>query len=76
MWNGVGKSIPFSCEDWASTKAAYRFFSNPKINKKDILAGHFQATTERFGKTEGPHLILTDPSIQCGLYIRWAKYLK
>lgn len=60
MWNGVGKSIPFSCEDWASTKAAYRFFSNPRINEKDILAGHFQATAERFEKTDGPILVLHD----------------
>lgn len=24
-------TIPLACQDWASTKAAYRFFSNPKV---------------------------------------------
>jgi hypothetical protein len=28
MSGGVGDSIPFVCQDWANTKAAYRFFSN------------------------------------------------
>ncbi len=25
--NAVGESIPMACQDWANTKAAYRFFS-------------------------------------------------
>ena len=28
IWNGVGQTIPFACQDWANTKAAYRFLSN------------------------------------------------
>jgi hypothetical protein len=24
---GIGETIPMACQDWASTKAAYRFFS-------------------------------------------------
>jgi len=24
----IGGSIPFACQDWAATKAAYRFLSN------------------------------------------------
>lgn len=47
LWNGVGESIPFACQDWASTKAAYRFFSNDRVNEKEILSGHFQSTHER-----------------------------
>ena len=26
LWKGLGESIPFACQDWANTKAAYRFF--------------------------------------------------
>ncbi len=25
LWRGMGQTIPFACEDWANTKAAYRF---------------------------------------------------
>lgn len=28
MGGSVGQSIPLVCQDWANTKAAYRFFSN------------------------------------------------
>lgn len=26
LWNGVGDTIPFACQDWSNAKAAYRFF--------------------------------------------------
>ncbi|WP_348632690.1 IS4/Tn5 family transposase DNA-binding protein [Rhizobium leguminosarum] len=29
----MGGSIPFACQDWANTKAAYRFFSNPNVEE-------------------------------------------
>jgi hypothetical protein len=38
---GVGRSIPWACQDWAAAKAAYRFFSNDRVNEEQILAGHF-----------------------------------
>jgi len=57
---GVGSSIPWICQDWGDTKAAYRFFSNDRISEVDILAGHFQSTRERFIASEGPVLILHD----------------
>lgn len=31
LWSGVGGSLPFACQDWANTKAAYRFLSNEKL---------------------------------------------
>lgn len=43
----LGASLPFACQDWAGTKAAYRFFSNTRVSEAQILAGHFQATRER-----------------------------
>lgn len=30
---GDGKTIPQLCEDWASTKALYRFLSNEKVDE-------------------------------------------
>ena len=43
----IGQPIPMACQDWANTKAAYRFFGNRRVNEAGILAGHFQATRER-----------------------------
>ena len=28
MGGAIGASLPLACQDWASTKAPYRFFSN------------------------------------------------
>lgn len=60
FWTSMGQSIPFACQDWASTKAAYRFFANDHVSEQDILGGHFQATSERFGSSEGPQSPVTD----------------
>src|SRR5277367_4104795 len=43
----IGQSIPFVCQDWANTKAAYRFLANHRVSEADILSGHFQSTRER-----------------------------
>jgi hypothetical protein len=55
-----GDSIPLVCQDWANTKAAYRFFDNDRVNEADILGGHFQATRERAAATSGPILVMHD----------------
>lgn len=60
LGGGMGESIPFACQDWANTKAAYRFFSNDRVQEGDILSGHFGATQERFEATEGTVLLLQD----------------
>ena len=39
-----GKPVPAACGDWAATKAAYRFFDNPRVTEHDVLAGHFAAS--------------------------------
>ena len=57
---GLGQTIPLACQDWTNTKAAYRFLSNGRVNEMAILAGHFQATRERFAATDGPILVLHD----------------
>jgi hypothetical protein len=56
----VGETIPLACHDWAATKAAYRFFDNPRVDEGLILSGHFAATTTRFAATKGPVLVLHD----------------
>lgn len=56
----IGNSLPAACQDWAATKAAYRFFDNPRVNESIILAGHFQATRARFASADGPVLVLHD----------------
>jgi hypothetical protein len=57
---GGRKSIPLACQDWANTKAAYRFLSNDRVNEEDILSGHFQATRDRFASSTGFIFVLHD----------------
>ena len=57
----VGAATPWACQDWANTKAAYRFFGNERISEANILAGHFSSTRDRFAAAKGfPVLILHD----------------
>jgi hypothetical protein len=60
MSDGMGGTIPFACQDWSNTKAAYRFFSNPRVEEGDILHGHFAATRRRYEESDGPILLLQD----------------
>ena len=55
-----GQPVPAACGDWAATKAAYRFFDNPRVTEHGVLAGHFDATAARVPASEGPILILQD----------------
>ena len=57
----VGAPTPWACQDWANTKAAYRFFDNDRIDEAQILSGHFAATRERFqAARSSPVLVLHD----------------
>jgi len=58
--DGMGESIPYACQDWASTKAAYRFFANDRVEEAEILSGHFAATRARFAASSGPVLLIQD----------------
>lgn len=58
--DGMGESIPYACQDWASTKAAYRFFANDRVEEAEILSGHFAATRTRFAASSGPVLLIQD----------------
>ena len=56
----LGSSLPLACQDWAATKAAYRFLDNPRVDEKTIIEGHFEATRSRFAALEGLTLVLHD----------------
>lgn len=58
--SATGQPLPLACEDWANTKAAYRFLSNRSVTEVHILAGHFQATARRAASCEGTLLVLQD----------------
>ncbi|MBK1781731.1 transposase [Advenella sp. WQ 585] len=64
LWSGVGSSLPYACQNWANTKAAYRFLSNDKVTEADILTSHYRSTKQRVNETEAdinsPILILHD----------------
>jgi hypothetical protein len=57
--SAVGQTIPFVCQDWANTKAAYRFFSKERVDEEVILSGHFRATRDRVARLEGRFLFST-----------------
>lgn len=56
----MGESLPLACQDWANTKAAYRFFANERVCEEDIFSGHFGATRARFEAATGTVLLLQD----------------
>src|ERR1051325_9551395 len=60
MAGKIGSSLSVACQDWATTKAAYRFLANARVNEREILAGNFQATRALVAVTEGPLLMLHD----------------
>jgi hypothetical protein len=56
MADAVGAPLPLACQDWADTKAAYRFLSNGAVSEAGILAGHFRSTRGRVAGSEGVRL--------------------
>jgi hypothetical protein len=56
----IGSSLSVACQDWANTKAAYRFLANERVSERAMLAGHFQATRDRVAATGGPLVVLHD----------------
>ena len=60
MADGIGESVPSACQDWANTKAAYRFFANADVSEDQIMAGHFQATRDRLAQAGRKILMLHD----------------
>ena len=50
-----------ACEDWAETKAAYRFFQNENVDVGQIMAAHREKTLAR-AKNHSTILALQDTS--------------
>jgi Transposase DNA-binding len=46
-------TTPWASQDWANTKAGYRFSDNERISEANILADHFTSTRERFAASSG-----------------------
>lgn len=47
FFNKPETSIPAACKGWDETKAAYRFFDNPKVTSDKIFESHVAATLQR-----------------------------
>lgn len=54
--------------DWAATKAAYRFFANPKVSEKKIFAAHRACTVQRM---QGQPVVL---AIQDTSYLNYSHH--
>jgi len=59
-----------ACGDWSQSKAAYRFFKNPRIDSSSILEPHVSKTISRF---EGHSTVL---AIQDSSYIIYSSHPK
>jgi hypothetical protein len=54
-------SVPVASGDWAATKAAYRFWDNPRVDPEDIRAAHRDVTLERLAShRHEPVLVIQD----------------
>ena len=53
MDGAMGESIPLACQDWANTKAAYRFFSNERVSEGEILRGPFRGDAKPVRRHQG-----------------------
>lgn len=70
LGDAIGQPLPLACQDWAATKAAYRFSFNERFGEDAILSGHFAATASRVAATEGPVLVVQDTT---EFVYKWAK---
>lgn len=55
-------SVPQASGDWAATKAAYRFWDNPRVDPDDIRAAHRRGTLERVSAQEDEPLLAIQDS--------------
>jgi len=63
--------LPLACQDWAGTKAAYRFFASPRFGEDAVLAGHFAATAARCAASGATPLLVVQDTTE--LVYKWAK---
>ncbi|NDL66088.1 IS4 family transposase [Acerihabitans arboris] len=68
LWRGMGNSLPFSCQDRAATKAAYRFLSSDRIDEQHLLLGHSEATCQRIHALEDENILLLQDTTTFGYH--------
>ena len=56
------ESIPKACDDWAATKATYRFCDNETVEPKEILSAHKQSQQSRLTETDELLVALAESS--------------
>ena len=56
------QSVPEMCRHWAETKAAYRFWSNERVDWRQILAPHRERTAQR-AQAEPVVLVIQDQTL-------------
>ncbi|WP_287301227.1 transposase DNA-binding-containing protein [Mesorhizobium sp.] len=52
-----------ACQDWANTKAAYRFFSSDRVSEGETLAGHSNRASGQMLTDQGLPLAIRPPRI-------------
>jgi len=52
LGSSPAESIPVACEDWASTKATYRFCDNESVEPNRILSAHKKAQRSRVSQLD------------------------
>jgi hypothetical protein len=61
LLNAPEAGVPQASGDWAATKAAYRFWDNPRVDPDDIRAAHRGSTLQRLpGHQDEPILAIQD----------------
>jgi len=65
FWKNIESTIPLACQDWAGTKAAYQFLSNPHVNESAILQGHFESTRQRIATLKNETILLLQDTTAC-----------
>jgi hypothetical protein len=55
-------SLPERFGDWASLKAAYRFFDNPKVSHPALQSAHYQEVLKKARRPDGFFLFIQDGS--------------
>jgi len=58
-----GQSIASSFDGWATIKAAYRFFDNPRVNPELMLAPHIDHTAERIRVCGEPTVLFLQDTV-------------
>ena len=56
---GTAESMPLACQDWANTKAAYRFFANERVSEADILTSPVTAPSSAGGSSGTVAAVMT-----------------